>query len=100
MRDDRVERKIELLAAIAAQRMEDVAGKALRVDAHDGWFGREIGMAAVLQDDGFFHQLALRAGHGAGRERALEAENAEVAAGGGQAGFGDFEDAAEHIYSV
>ncbi len=94
--DDCVEREVKLLAAVTAERVENIAGEALGVDADDGRGSGEIGVGAVAENDGFFHEFALRSGRGAGGERALKAEDAEVATGCGKGGFGDLDDAAVH----
>ena len=56
---DHRQRKFELLAAIAAQGMEDVAGQALGMDAHQRRRGLHV---AHHQSNGFFHADCRPAG--------------------------------------
>ncbi len=84
------ERELELLAAVAAQRVEDVAGEALRVDAHDG--RRRVDVAHDQRDGG----LDARGGRGqvvvAGLrviDDAFKAEDAEVSPARGEVGIGE-----------
>ena len=86
-----VERQLELQAAIAAQRVENVAGEALRVDADQRRRGVDV---AHDQGDKAFDFLD-GAGAIGGRRlvHALKAENAECAPAGREIGFGDFFDA-------
>ena len=52
----RLQGDLQLRPAIAAQAVKDVAGQALRVDAHEG--RRAVGEFAHLQDDGFLGAVA------------------------------------------
>jgi two-component system, LytTR family, sensor kinase len=75
--DNLAQSQLQLQPAVAAQRVKDVAGEALRMDAHQ-WRSRVD--VAHHQGDGF---LALGYGTAAippslGRTRALKAENAEM----------------------
>jgi len=73
---DEFEREFELGAAIAAEGMEDVTGKALGMNAHQG---RVAGQVTHADGDRFF-----RAG--------AEAENAEMAESRGEIGLGGHDD--------
>ena len=90
------ERELELLAAVAAERVEYVAGKALRVDADDGRSGVD-----VTQDESDGRLDATRGrwnslitGFGS-IDDAFEAEDAEVSPTGREVGIGDFGHAGE-----
>ena len=86
--------------AVAAQRVEDVSGEALGVNAHDGrtWFaigGRRVDVAhhfEVPHDEGngAFDGAARWV---AGLRHAFKAEDAELAPTCGEVGIGDFGDA-------
>ena len=73
------QRDFQLRPAIAAQAVEDVAGEALRVDAHQG--RRALGEVAHFEHDGF-----LGAGAGGG----FEAEDPKHAELCGKVRFGHF----------
>ena len=84
------EGELELLAAVAAQRVEDVAGEALGVDADDGRRGVDV---AHDEGDGGLDAAGGRgegvvAGLGVGDD-AFEAEDAEVSPAGGEVGIGE-----------
>gem|GEM_PF-6598449 len=81
--------KLELQAAVAAQRVEDVSGEALGVNAHERRRGVDV---AHDQRDRSFH-LPVRHGRTvlAGHrifDDALKAENAEVSPASGEVGVG------------
>ena len=83
---DHAEREVKLIVAIAAQRVEDVSGEALRMDAHQrrSWAsigGRCLEIAKGERDGGLDGGTRLVA---RSRERPSEAENAEVAPAGGE----------------
>ena len=90
---DGVEGKLKLLAAVAAERVEDVASEALRVDAADGGSSGKI-----AHDEGDSTLYAEgRGGHidvaGVGVLGApFKAEDAEVAPGGGKVSVRDLLD--------
>jgi hypothetical protein len=89
--DDGGHGELELLAAVAAKGVEDVAGEALGVDADDGGCGVDV--AHDEGDGGFDANLwdgdVVVAGEGVFDE-ALEAEDAEVSPAGGEVGIGYF----------
>jgi hypothetical protein len=90
---DHGEGEVELVVAVAAQGMEDVAGEALGVDADER--GRSIRSGGeVAHDEGYggFDGLVRR---GAGFGEAFEAEDAECAPAGGEVGIGDLADCNE-----
>ncbi len=85
-----LKREVKLIVAIAAQRMEDVAGEALRVDADDGRCRVQI-----AHDEG---HGGFRTGEGGGQigvaglrivDDALKAQDAEVSPAGGKVGIGE-----------
>lgn len=91
------EGELELLAAIAAEGVEDVAGEALGVDADDGRVGLPVGAGGVGvahdESDGAFGASERGgdggvAGCGVGDD-AFEAKDAEMAPAGGEIGVGD-----------
>ena len=91
---DALEGKLKLEAAIAAERAEDVAGKALRVNPdHGSWGGRSRMEVAEDESDQLFGLAGRRGGGIAAGLRcrgwALKAENAEVAPAGGEVGLRD-----------
>ena len=77
---DAVERDIQLRAAIAAQAVKDVAGEALRVDAHQRRLRRRS-RSPIFEHHGFF---------GAGACRAFETVDPKDAELGGKVRFGHF----------
>jgi len=86
---------VELVVAVAAERVEDVAGEALGVDADDGGgfkFRRARVEIAEGEGDGGFDGFSCGiAGDGEG----FEAEDAEVSPTGGEVRIGDLGDAGE-----
>jgi len=87
---DGPESQFELQSAIAAQGVEDISGKALRVDADDGRLGVDI-----AHDEG---HCALDSFHGSRRvgvarfgigDDAFESEDAEMAPACGEIGIGN-----------
>ena len=91
------EGELELLAAVAAEGVEDVSGEALGVDADDGRVGLAVwaGGVEVAHDEG---DCGFGAGERGGEvgvaggwigDDALEAEDAEVSPAGGEVGVGD-----------
>ena len=91
------EGELELLAAVAAEGVEDVAGEALGVDADDGRIGGAVGTDGleIAHDEGNGGFGAGErggeggvAGFGIGHD-AFEAQDAEVAPAGGEVGVGD-----------
>jgi len=95
-RGDGGEGEFELLPAVTTERMEDVTGEALGVNADDRWGGVDI---AHDQGDGGL-DAAGRCGDGliAGLgvvDHAFEAEDTKVSPTGGEVGIRDFDDAGE-----
>ncbi len=87
---DSGEREFELLAAVAAERVEDVAGKALGVDADDGR-GAGGDVAHDERDGGFDANCGRWECFVAGLrifDGAFEAEDAEVTPARGEVGIG------------
>jgi hypothetical protein len=88
---DALKGEMELVVAVAAERVEDVTGEALGVDAHDrrDWLAVGSGRVNVThyERDGSFDGFA---GGIAGLRDAFEAENAKVAPAGGEVGVSDF----------
>ena len=88
--------ELELLAAVAAEGVEDVAGEALGVDADDGRRGVDVahdqGYGGFGADGGGGDVVV--AGSGV-VDDALEAEDAELSPAGGEVGFGYFGNACE-----
>jgi hypothetical protein len=80
---DGAEGEVELVVAVAAERVEDVSGEALGVDADDGRSGLKV---AHGEGDGRLDGLTVGV---AGLGEALEAENAELSPAGGEGGIGD-----------
>ena len=82
--------EFELLAAVAAERVEDVSGEALGMDADDGRSGGN-----VAHDEGNGRLDSLRGGWScvvpwAGiRQDAFKAEDAELTPTGGKVGIGE-----------
>ncbi len=91
---DALEREVELIVAVATERVEDVAGEALGVDANDrrcrGPVGRGRVDVAHDEGDGGFQGLA---GGVAWLRNAFEAEDAEGPPAGGEVGVGDLGEA-------
>jgi hypothetical protein len=85
---DHGEGEVELVVAVAAQRVEDVSGEALGVDADQGDAGVEV---AHGEGNGAFDVFQGRV---AGLGDALEAENAEMSPTGREIGVGDLSDVA------
>ncbi len=83
------EGELELLAAVAAQRVEDIAGEALRVDANDGRLGVEVahdeGDGGLDADGGRGERVVAGLGI---FDNTFKAEDAEVAPAGGEIGIG------------
>ena len=85
------EGELELLAAVAAEGVEDVTGEALGVDADDGRYAAWMSpMTSAMADS------MRRAGAGMlfvagfrGGDDALEAEDAEMSPAGGEVGIGE-----------
>lgn len=93
---DAGESELELEAAVAAERAEDVAGEALGVDADEGWGGVDV--AHDEGDEAFNLRGRGRVWRAAGKRLgglALKAENAEMAPAGGEVSLGDLGDAGE-----
>ena len=93
---DGCEGELELLAAVAAQGVEDVSGEALGVDADDGWSCVDV---SHDESDGGFDTLVggwegIVAGLGV-VDDALEAEDAEMTPAGGEVGVGNLADRGE-----
>jgi putative acetyltransferase len=85
-RGDLAQSQLQLQAAIAAQRAEDVAGEALRVDAHQWRRGMNVTHDQRYQTLRLGRRFAARA-----RLRAaFEAEDAEIAPARREIRFGDF----------
>ncbi len=94
---DEPEGEVELVVAVAAQGVEDVAGEALGVDADERSFGAGVEVAEG-EGYGLFDGLA---GGIAGLGEALEAEDAEVSPAGGEVGVGYLADCNErHSTSI
>jgi hypothetical protein len=91
-----------LLAAVAAQGVEDVAGEALRVDANDG--GGAVDVAHDEGDRAFDASYRGRNGVVAGLgtvNDALEAEDAEGSPAGGEIGVGYLVDCGKgHLFLI
>ena len=99
---DGAEGEVELVVAVAAEGVEDVAGEALGVDADDGrgWPSVGRGRFEVAHGEGYggFDGFA---GGVAGLGDAFEAEDAEVSPAGGEVCVGDFGEAEEgHTWSL
>ena len=84
-----------MLAAVTTQRVENVAGEALRMHTDDGRF-LIAGCVDLPVDQGhqIFHVFALWAGWHTGGKFALEAKNTKDTSRGGQGGFGNLLDTA------
>jgi len=95
-RGDGGEGEFELLPAVTTERVEDVTGEALGVNADDGWSGVDVAHdkcdggldAAGRCGDGLIAGLGLV-------DHAFEAEDAKVSPPGGEVGIRDFGDAGE-----
>jgi hypothetical protein len=97
--DDAGEREVELVVAVAAQGVEDVAGEALRVDADDWRRGMD-----VPEDESHGGLDTLLRGHVVGGgglgviQDAFETEDSEMSPARGEVGVSHFADAIEgHI---
>jgi hypothetical protein len=84
---DALEGEVELVVAVAAQRVKDVAGEALGVDADDGRLAMDI---AHDEGDGAFDRFARGI---AGLRDAFEAKDAKLTPAGGEVGVSDFGEA-------
>lgn len=91
---DTRECEVELVVAVAAERVEDVAGGALGVDANDGRLRMNV---AHDEGDGALERLAVGF---AGLREAFEAEDTEVTPAGGEVGIRDLRDAYERHSSI
>lgn len=95
------EGELELKAAVAAQRAEDVSGEALGVDS-DEW-RRGVDVAHDESDEALFLRWRGRVWRAVGERLgglALKAEDAEVAPAGGEVGLCDLGDVGECHVSI
>jgi hypothetical protein len=103
---DRSQRQLELLSAIAAQRVEDIAGEALRVDADDrrsiaGPGGNDV---AHHQCDGGFNAARWRRDSVVAGFRisddTFKAEDAKLPPACGEVGIGELANGFEGHHSI